>query len=116
MTSIVQEILEITQQLKVQLGKNPKDEEQEQHIANINLLLDKREVLLQQLPVEYTEQERALGQATIQLNQDIEILLQNFFLKIQKELRQVKNSMMVFNKYQKESSTSVDGMFFDKRK
>lgn len=113
---IVQEILEVTQQLKNQLEKQATEQEQDQYIASINSLLDKREDLLKQLPKEYTEQEKALGRTIVQLNHDIDVLLRKFFSEIQKDLRQAKNNKMVFNKYQRQHSISVDGMFFDKRK
>lgn len=116
MPSIVQEILEVTQQLKNQLEKNPNDQEQDQYITSINELLNKREDLLKGLPKEYTEQEKALGRTIVQLNRDVDVLLQRFFSEIQKDLRQAKNNKMVFNKYQQRSFITADGMFFDKRK
>ena len=113
---IVQEILEVTQQLKNQLEKQATEQEQDQYITSINELLNKREGLLKGLPKEYTEQEKALGRTLVQLNRDIDVLLQRFFLEIQKDLRQAKNNKMVFNKYQQRNFIAADGMFFDKRK
>ncbi len=113
--NLLQQLLDKTEELINYLQKTPSEEEREAYIAHIEKLLDQRESLIQQLNGGYTEEEKVIGHKIVQLNQEVDALMKDFFTTLQDNLRKLKHNKKVYQRYNQYQPTA-DGMFFDKRK
>ncbi|WNF22605.1 flagellar protein FliT [Mesobacillus jeotgali] len=113
--SAVKEFLQLTDQLIQLLESSEGDRDNK--IAQAEQLLEKRELLMEEILPPYTPEETELGKRLVQMNRRVSQLLLAEKISIQKDIKglQIKkesNSKYV-NTYQ---SLASDGMFYDKRK
>ncbi|MFV9510528.1 hypothetical protein [Tepidibacillus sp. LV47] len=116
---LVKQIYQITIQLHQHLQKEPKREERDEYIGQIQAYLDQREKLIDQLKgkTEYTKEEKELGKKIVDYNQGIDLMLERLYRSIAADVRQLQERKKLQQKYiHPYQGLSVDGMFFDKRK
>ena len=104
----------ITAQL-IELVKKKSD--QKDFINEMEELFNRRQACLSLLSPPKTDNEKQLGQALMQQDQELKEALQQEKLTIQQELKQLKikksSNQKYVNPYQ---ALQTDGMFYDKRK
>ncbi|WHY71585.1 hypothetical protein [Fictibacillus enclensis] len=112
----ISRLLEITQQLSAHVMKGLPKEGREPYIQRVNVLLDQREALLEEIPAHFTEEEKRIGLDILQLNEGFEP-------ELDRQLNEIKRDIMLMNQKKTQSahyanpyaSVSGDGMFFDKK-
>lgn len=115
--STVQQLLDVSRQLHDHLNNGIEHVDRDEYIETISHLLDKRQSLIEQLPNEYTSEEKEIGKQIVSLNEKID-------QRLQEKLRFLKNELETFqqNKRRREQysnpykNVSIDGMYFDKKK
>jgi len=110
----INQLYEITLRLYNFLDNFPDKDHREEYIVSLNQVLDERAEIIRLLPKEFTDEEIKLGLEINKLNHEIGIKLDNLFAEIKMDLRNIKRTQQVNDKYNQ--NYSFDGMFFDKRK
>ncbi|WP_062237783.1 flagellar protein FliT [Fictibacillus sp. FJAT-27399] len=109
-------LLEITHNLHGHVASGLPKEEREPYIERLNELLDQRESLLSEIPVSFTEEEKRMGLAILQLNEVVQPLLDRQLAEIKRDItlmnQKKTHSAQYANPY---AAVSGDGMFFDKK-
>ncbi|USK33592.1 flagellar protein FliT [Bacillus sp. F19] len=115
--SEVNKLHQLTKQLLSEVNGEPDKDMRDSHIVNIQEWIEQRDSLINQLKPPYNHEEKQLGKEITEWNAIIhdklnllkqEIINDITYLKVQKASNQ-----KYANPYQ---CTSVDGMYYDKRK
>ncbi|MFC7372997.1 hypothetical protein ACFQPF_15260 [Fictibacillus iocasae] len=116
--SMVNILLQVTEKIHAHVTSGlPEEDGREEYIETLNELIVNRQLVIEQLPDLYTEEELKMGMTILHLNEVIDPLLE-------KHLNSIRNSLSLLNKKKQKSSqyanpyqaVSGDGMFFDKKK
>ncbi|MGC4377964.1 hypothetical protein WD019_13595 [Fictibacillus sp. Mic-4] len=110
-------LLEVSQKLYGHVKSGLPKEKREAYITRLNELLDQRQSIMEQLPETYSEKDKKIGSAIVQINQSIEPILTE-------QLHEIKNDIIVMKQKKSKSvqyanpyaSYNPDGMFLDQRK
>lgn len=114
--NIVDKLIDITESLlSISASTNPK--ERDEQIQKIESLLNEREQLMKALQPPFSKEEKEKGQKLLELNQKLQSQLESLKMQIKKDIigiKTTKNSAKNYiNPYQ---HSTIDGMFYDKRK
>jgi flagellar protein FliT len=114
--SAVKILLEVTKNMFDHVSGGLPKEEREPYIERLNELLDQRQVIMEKLPVTYSEEEQRIGRLIVKMNETVEPLLVRQFEEIKHNLSLMKKkkekNVQYANPYQ---TLSADGMYFDKK-
>ncbi|MGG3738378.1 flagellar protein FliT [Aeribacillus pallidus] len=114
--SVVQQSLEVTKQL-LHVLQTMEGKDRDEVIQSIQKLLNKRQALLPSIQPPFSEEEIELGQELVRINQQIEPLLKQLQMDIQKDRNSFEKRKQSVKKYRNPyESLQFDGMFYDKRK
>ncbi|GGA67230.1 flagellar protein FliT [Ornithinibacillus halotolerans] len=116
----VQPIYEITTKMNELLDGEITSSNREVVIESILSLLDERELLINQEvdTTTYSEEEHSLGKSLLILNQEVHRKMNELFLDLKFEMKQVKKQKHSNRQYTNPYANvqTLDGMFMDKRK
>ncbi|WP_078543859.1 hypothetical protein [Litchfieldia alkalitelluris] len=114
----VQSLYHVTLQLVKLLQKQVTKEERDEHIEEINQLLDLRDALMKEMKPPYTEAEMILGKEMLAFQENIDLKLKALKVQIQVDLNQLNKTKETNTKYVNpyQSLANDDGMFFDRKK
>ncbi len=114
--SAVKQLHEMTEKMYNKL--NDPAVGREQMIEEITTFLNEREALIKEVKAPYTEEERKLGQEVVEMDRAIQKVLQSLFMNLKGSMKQLQNQKKNNTKYVNPYSnvSSMDGMFYDKRK
>ncbi len=116
--STVDELLSITKKLHAHLQQKVMPEERDEYIKTIESLLGERDAFIEKLNPPYSAAEEEAGAEIVRYNQEIDTMLEVLMADIQTDIRLLKHQKSSSQKYANpySSSSSADGMFYDKRK
>ncbi len=115
--SVVKEYYEETTKLLAFLKKASASQERDQRIEYIQIALDKRQKLIEQMKPPYSEEEEKIGKQCIDIEKEIQGLLQSEKVLIQKDIVSFSKRKQTRERYVNPyKSLNYDGMFYDKRK
>lgn len=115
--SVVQALYEKTEDLHELVSKGLPQEEREAYIDKLNQLLSEREALMKELSGGYSDEEKAIGQKMVALNQKLVPLLNDQLKVIETDIGNFNRKKSGRNKYNATyQRISNDGMFLDKKK
>ncbi|WP_096269436.1 flagellar protein FliT [Paucisalibacillus globulus] len=114
----VQPILEITEEMEKILEGDISNSDRQRVIDELNTLLVKRDSFMNHLSEPYSDEELALGNKLLPINQKIQQKMNLLFSELKLEMKQMKKQKNSNRKYTNpyENVQTVDGMFMDKRK
>ncbi len=116
--SQVQKLHEVTSQLYELVQEEPAAEEREEIIGKVNDLLDKREVLLQDIQGPYSDEEKKFGKEIVHMDLFVQertnALMKQVKMDIARTKKQKSSNQKYTNPYQNVSN--YDGMFMDQKK
>lgn len=94
------------------------EQDRDKRIAEINRILDERQVFLDQVKQPLTEGEKELAKKAMELNKKLQTLLEQEKAGIQQDMSQLKTRKITNRQYINPytSLQNVDGSFIDKRK
>lgn len=112
----VSSLLEVTHTLHGHVINGLPKEERERYIERLDELLDQRELLMNEIPVAFTEEEHQMGLTILHLNEVFQPMLD-------RQLSEIKQDITLMNQKKTHSAhyanpyaaVSGDGMFFDKK-
>jgi flagellar protein FliT len=103
--------------LKLQQELSQKEHDRDNHIQNIEQLLNDRDIAIKLIRPPFSAEEKELGRAMVKLNDSIGEKLREIRFNISKDIKTLKNrergQYRYVNPY---GTTSHDGTFYDKRK
>lgn len=115
--SAVKSLYLVSKQLYDLLQVEIKQEYRDSFILQVEELLGKRHLIIEEIKPPYSPDEKLLGAEVVKLNKVIDEKLAQLKQDIQLDLNQLKKTKTSTNKYTNPyESVSSDGMFFDKRK
>ncbi|WP_066175546.1 hypothetical protein [Bacillus marinisedimentorum] len=116
--STVDELLAITKKLHAHLQQKVVPEQRDEYIKTIESLLGERDAYIGKLDPPYSEEEEQAGAEIVRYNQEIDTMLEVLMADIQTDIRLLKHQKQSNERYSNpySSSSSADGMFYDKRK
>ncbi|MBM7661581.1 flagellar protein FliT [Bacillus mesophilus] len=115
--SQVQEIYDLTTRLYELLKVEGTNEERDVVIPEVDLLLIKRQELLDQLKDPFSDEEKLMGQEIIEMNRVIDEKMVHLKSTIQADINKLKKQKSSNEKYTNPyKNVSLDGTFFDKKK
>jgi len=102
----------------VELLENKKSNNRDEKINNIQVLLEKREGFMEEMSPPFSSSDQEFGRQLVKLNQKVKTLLENEKTSIQQDINKTKKKKQTATKYNKpyESLSTMDGVFYDKRK
>ncbi|CAM4137043.1 hypothetical protein [Lederbergia lenta] len=107
----------ISEQLLEQ-AKTVNDQERDEQIKRIEELLQQREEVLPHIHGPFTPEEMTIGKHLLQINIELDALLTNIQMTIQKDMNQLEKKKTSATRYANPyaSMQELDGAFYDKRK
>lgn len=113
--TIYNELLHITKELYNNVNKNV-SENRDETIETIHSLLDKRQKLLQQLPVEASAEDKDTIIEILQYDKKLSMMISNSMVDIKKDILKIKDGEKTNSRYNNPyGDISIDGMFLDKK-
>ena len=90
----------------------------EQMMEDITTFLNGREAIIKDIKAPYTEEEQKLGREVVEMDKEIQKVIQSIFMSLKGSMKQLQNQKKNNTKYVNPYSnvSSMDGMFYDKRK
>lgn len=115
--SAVENFYQATLEL-LKLLEDEQSKDRDEKINKIRALLEKREGLMITMSPPFSQEDRELGKKLISLNQKVIALLIAEKTSIQKDINSFKKKKQTVTKYSNpyESLSTIDGVFYDKRK
>ncbi|MGD9679256.1 MAG: hypothetical protein AB7V16_13020 [Vulcanibacillus sp.] len=111
----VNEIYDITNELKQLLEELPIDEDREEYINKIDKLLERRGKLIEGLSGVLSKEQENIIRKTIDLYDKEKETLNKLFKEIENDLLKTGQKKKLHNRYT-QKPILLDGMFIDKRK
>jgi flagellar protein FliT len=112
--SQVEKLHEVTKELYQLVDQQ--SEKRDELIQSVQHLLDKRELLINDLKGPYSAEEQVLGKEIVELNQVINTRFEQIKSNIKNDLSVTKTKKTTNKHYANPyKSVNIDGMFFDKR-
>lgn len=111
----VQEIYNITKELKQLLDQLPSDEDREEYLSNIDNLIERRGELIKSLPQTLNNEQVEIVRKTVDLYAEVDESMKKFFHDIESDIVKISQKKKLHNRYAPKP-VLVDGMFVDKRK
>lgn len=112
---MVQDCYELTKKL-IDLLKNVNEENRDEVIANVEDMLEQREMILQQLNPPFSNEEQQMGEQLIKQQAELDQLLQALKSQIQKDMNGLNKKKASVHKYVNPyEALQNDGAFYDKR-
>lgn len=110
----VEKCLQITEEIITICGEH---QNRDDAIAQIENLLEERAQVITSLKGPYTTSEKLVGKELLERNAEMERLLQNLRISIQKDLSMLKQKRKTAVRYTNPyaNTEEVDGTFYDKR-
>ena len=117
LVSAVHDFYQATIEL-IELLENKKSNNRDEKINNIQVLLEKREGFMEEMSPPFSPSDQEIGRQLVKLNQKVKTLLENEKMSIQQDINKTKKKKQTATKYNKpyESLSTMDGVFYDKRK
>lgn len=113
MSDLIKSLYQLTDELYNHLQLKPNKDKREQYIDTIQVLLDKRQLIINQLK-NVDLKNIKLSKEFHDKDQEIGKLMNLLLLEIQSDIQQINQKKLANQKYN--HYLSGDGMFFDKRK
>ncbi|WP_428911003.1 flagellar protein FliT [Niallia sp. Krafla_26] len=115
--STVKDFYQVTVELLTLLEKDT-NKNRDQKINKIQTLLELREGFMDKMEPPFSQEDQELGKKLIEMNQKVNALLVKEKLAIQLDLHNLKKQEKSAAKYNNpyESLSTIDGIFYDKRK
>lgn len=109
---------EITNELYELIKQLPDQQSRDMAIEKITALLDRRDCLIQELKPPYQEDEMELGLKIVEKNLFIDQQLEKLKQHISQDIRELQKKKQSQKKYVNpyNSVSTIDGIFYDKRK
>ena len=100
----------------IELLENKKSNNRDEKINNIQVLLEKR--FMEEMRPPFSPSDQEIGMQIVKLNQKVKTLLEVEKTSIQQDINKTKKKKQTATKYNKpyESLSTMDGVFYDKRK
>ncbi|MED4402781.1 flagellar protein FliT [Metabacillus fastidiosus] len=115
--SAVGQVYDLTEKLFHLVENEVKAEDRDELIEEISSLLDEREDLLKDVVPPFTEEEQLKGKQIVLWNERINSEFIKIKAEVQKSISNLKKTKTTTQKYVNPyQNTSLDGMFYDKRK
>ncbi|MBO1511728.1 flagellar protein FliT [Metabacillus bambusae] len=113
----VKQVYDMTKEL-VDISTNEiEKEDRENVINNITELLEQRDLLIKEMKPPFTQNEKKLGQQIILWNEQLSASFVEIKKRVQVDIAQLKKTRTSTNKYiNPYQNTTIDGMYYDKRK
>ena len=117
LVSAVEDFYKVTIEL-IQLLEIENDLDRDVKIIKIQELLEQREGFMKRMNPPFSQEEQELGKQFMELNKKVSLLLTREKITIQKDLNQLKKKKQTATKYSNpyESLSTMDGVFYDRRK
>lgn len=113
--SVLNQFYHLTNEM-IQLLENSQGERDDK-ITQVEMVLNQREALINEIVPPYTTEEVEVGHKLIQLNEKLSQLLHAEKISIHKDIKDLQTKKESNKKYiNPYKSLSTDGMFYDKRK
>lgn len=112
----VLECARLTKQLYDLVHNSDEKKDRDRLIQQIDRLLDQREQLLPEIAPPFSEKEKKLGRAIMQMNQTIDVKLQKIKSQIEQDIVDAKKTKTSVQKYVNPyESLQTDGVYYDKK-
>jgi flagellar protein FliT len=117
LVSAVSDFYQTTLQL-IHLLENEKSNDRDGKIHTIQALLEKREGFMQEMTPPFSLSDQEIGRQLVKLNQTVKILLESEKTSIQQDINKTRKKKQTATKYNNpyDSLSTMDGVFYDKRK
>ncbi|RDW16523.1 flagellar protein FliT [Oceanobacillus arenosus] len=114
----LQPIYDLTVELKNLLDKPVSAKSREAVITDLNRLLIRRGVEMENLSPPFSTEEQSLGEKLVPINQAVQKKMQVMFSGLKTEMKQVKQQKKSNQSYTNpyRSVQAMDGMFMDRKK
>lgn len=117
MMNRLQKLYEETLRLKEILEEPIQSSDRDTLISKVNEIIEKREVLMEEITPPFTNAEKELGKKVVALNEPIQERMQVIFNSLKKDIQQMKkqkrSNMSYTNPYK--NVNTMDGMFLDNK-
>jgi len=114
----LQEMLIVTETMEKITHEKTVNKDREKVIKELNILLEKREKLMQNIEAPYSEEEHNLGKEIVKKNKVIDRRIKEIFNELKNEIKQFNAYKSRNNLYENpyHSVQVMDGMFLDQKK
>lgn len=113
---VVKQCFVLTKQLYDLVNGTVAEEDREEHIRQIDLLLNQREEILPKIRPPFSAEEKELGQQIVGYNKLIDTKLKSVRARIQVDFQQMKKKEQSVQKYTNPyERLQTDGVFYDKK-
>ena len=115
--SAIQDLSRVTNHLHTMLhGELPAEEKRDEFIAQVDQLLQVRDMLMKKLQPPFSPEETTLGRDVAKKSTEISGRLDIFYKAMKKEWSQIQHSKKTVKAYGvSNASIAADGMYYDKR-
>jgi flagellar protein FliT len=112
----VQHCYDLTKNL-LQAAQSINEENRDNVIGKIEELLEKRQVILEQIKPPFSNEEKELGQEIVKMNRTLDTKLSLLSNDIKRDMNGLNKKKVSAKKYTNPyESVNFDGMFYDKKK
>jgi flagellar protein FliT len=112
----VQRCYDLTNDL-LQVVQSLNEENRDDVISQIEELLEKRQVILEQIKPPFSNEEKQIGQELVKMNRALDTKLSLIRNDIKRDMNGLNKKKVSAKKYTNPyESVNFDGMFYDKRK
>ncbi|UFT98539.1 hypothetical protein KO561_15245 [Radiobacillus kanasensis] len=114
----LEHLLDLTKTLHEAVSKSVNGDQREGLIGTITELIDKREVIIQNVKPPFTNEESKMGKKLVEIDKEIEAKLQSIFYQVKSDISTLKEKKKSNTKYTNpyKQLSNHDGMFMDHRK